>query len=109
MPKFIYKWTEAGFTEDDLKDLEVYLCEHPDSGSIVPGTGGLRKLRYSLKNKGKRGGARIVYVDFAFYEKIYLFTAYTKSDKVDLTSEEKEKIKVAIKHLENELERERLV
>lgn len=79
LPKFIDRWIEAGLTEEDLKDLEVFLCEHPDSGEMIPGAGGLRKLRYSLKNKGKRGGARVIYVDFAFYEKIYLFTAYTKA------------------------------
>lgn len=89
-------------------DLEVYLCEHPDAGDIIPGAGGLRKLRFSLKDKGKRGGARIIYVDFAFYEKIYLFTAYTKSEKVDLTPDEKDKIIKSIKLLEMELERKRI-
>ncbi len=108
LPKFLDKWKEAGLTEDDLIDLEVFLCEHPDAGDIIPGTGGLRKLRFSLKDKGKRGGARVIYVDFAFYERIYLFTAYTKSEKVDLTPDEKDKIRKSIKLLESELERKRI-
>lgn len=108
LPKFLEKWKNAGLTEDDLKELEIYLCENPKLGTIIPGTGGLRKLRYSLKDKGKRGGARVVYVDFAFYEKIYLFSVYAKAEKIDLTQSEKENIKKAIKSLERELERKRL-
>lgn len=54
-------------------------------------------------NKGKRCGARIVYIDLAFYEKIYLLDVYTKNKKVDLSPEEKAKIKKVVKMLENEL------
>lgn len=108
LPKFIDKWKAAGLTENDLLRLEVYLSDCPGSGDIIPGTGGLRKLRFILKNKGKRGGARVVYVDFAYYKKIYLFSVYAKAEKIDLTPFEKENIKKMIKVLENELGRKGL-
>jgi hypothetical protein len=92
-------------TEDDLRNFEAYLCDNPSAGDMIPGTGGLRKLRFGIPGTGKRGGARVVYVDFAFHEKIYLFNAYTKSRKIDLTSEEKANIRKAIKALGTELER----
>jgi len=48
MPTFEKQWKEANLTDDDLKDLEVFLCEHPESGDMIQGTGGLRKLRWSI-------------------------------------------------------------
>ena len=100
---FLNKWYASNLTDDDLTNLEAYLCINPESGDIIPDTGGLRKLRFALDNKGKRGGARIVYIDFAFYEKIYLLDIYTKNKKVDLSHEEKAKIKKVVKMLEYEL------
>jgi hypothetical protein len=105
LPEFIKCWNEIGLSEDDLFELEDYLCKNPDKGDVIQGTGGLRKLRWNLKNKGKRGGVRTLYVDFVYYEKIYLITAYTKNEKVDLSSEEKKEIKRLIELLENELRR----
>ena len=105
LPEFEKCWHESGLSDEDLRSLEIYLCKNPETGDIIPETGGLRKLRWKLKDKGKRGGVRTLYVDFARYEKIYLISAYTKNVKVDLTQDEKREIKKLIKLLELELKR----
>lgn len=88
-PEFEKCWKIIGLTEDDMVELEYCLCRNPQLGPVVPGTGALRKIRWALPNRGKRGSIRIVYVDFAVYEKIYLISAYTKNEKDNLTREER--------------------
>ena len=105
LPEFLKRWYEIGLSDDDLIDLEIYLCKNPQIGSLIQGTGGLRKLRWSLRNKGKSGGVRTLYIDFAFYEKIYLVTAYTKNEKENISDNEKKQIKRLIETLEQELRR----
>lgn len=68
-------------------------------------TGGLRKLRWALPSTGKSGGLRVVYVDFAYYEKIYLVSAYPKSVKENLSDDDRKQIKKFIKALNDELGR----
>lgn len=104
MPEFEKKWNDAGLSDSDLLELQAHLCKHPQSGPVIPGTGGLRKLRWHT-NKGKRAGIRTIYVDFMRFEKLYLITAYTKNGKDNLTYSEKRSIKELITVLENNLER----
>jgi hypothetical protein len=105
MPEFERKWQSIGLNENDLSELEQFLCAHPESGPVIQGTGGLRKLRWKLGDKGKSSSVRTIYIDFAYYEKIYLITAYTKDEKDNLTQSEKNEIKKLVKLLEFELER----
>ena len=60
-------------------------------------------MRGYFKGKGKRGGARICYVDFELQNTIYLLLLYAKNEKEDLTEEEKKEIKNLIDELEKEL------
>jgi len=106
LPEFQKCWQQSGLDDEDLRELEIYLCLNPTSGDTIPGTGGLRKLRWSLEGKGKRGGLRALYVDSAYYGKIYLISAFPKNVKADLTENEKKKIKILVKILEAELGRE---
>ncbi len=105
LPEFEKCWQQCGLNDKDLRELELYLCFNPSSGDVIPGTGGLRKLRWSFEGKGKRGGLRTLYVDFAYYEKIYLISAFPKNVKTDLNQNEKKQIKILIKALEDELRR----
>jgi len=98
-------WEEAGLTESDRIALEVLLSKNPTAGKTIKGTGGLRKLRWVLPNKGKRGGARILYVDFVVYERIYFVDVYAKGEKEDITEKEKAIFKKMIKIIDDNLKK----
>jgi len=98
-------WEELDLSDDDLKELQEYLSINPDSGNIIKNTGGVRKLRWALKTKGKSGGIRVLYVDFLFYEKIYLLSVYPKSKKENISEKEKQVIKKLVDQLKDELRR----
>lgn len=104
-PEFEKCWKDLGLTEDDIVALEDFLCVNPQAGAVMVGTGGLRKLRWALPNRGKSGSIRVAYVDFVYYEKTYLISAYPKNEKENLTKEERSEIKKLIKYLKEVLRR----
>ena len=89
VPLFTKRWREIGLTDDDLLQLQIMLLKDPESGPVIEGTGGIRKVRFPLENRGKSGSVRVCYTDFAEYEVTYLITAFTKKDQENLTDEEK--------------------
>lgn len=100
-------WDDLGLTDDDLKDLQEYLIINPETGSVIQGTGGVRKIRWALRNTGKSGGIRVLYIDFIVYEKIYLLMAYPKNQKENISDKEKKIIKQLVTDLKNELRRKK--
>ena len=102
VPLFSKRWKEIGLGDDELMKLQVMLLKDPESGPVMEGTGGIRKVRFPVANKGKSGSVRVCYTDFAEYEVIYLITAFEKSDKENLTSEEKIVLKKLVKSLKDE-------
>jgi hypothetical protein len=60
---------------------------------VIPGSGGVRKLRWAAKGKGKRGGARIIYVYVVVAGRVYLMRCYAKNVKTDLTVDEKKALR----------------
>jgi hypothetical protein len=77
---------------EGIEAVADYLIEHPDSGDVIPGTGGVRKLSWAARGKGKRGGARIIYVYVVVVARIYLLRCYAKNVQTDLTSQEKKEL-----------------
>ena len=106
MPEFEKQWSKMGLNDNDLKRLQYQLLENPEIGAVMQGTGGLRKVRFAFENRGKSGSARVVYVDFAIYEKIFLITAYPKNEKDNLSKAERNDIKKLIEALDNSLKGE---
>lgn len=104
VPMFTKKWQMLGLSDDDLKALEEELLNDPKAGDAIKGTGGIRKIRIPMesKGKGKRGGARVIYVDIELKETIYFINVYTKDEKDDLTEEEKKAFKAVVKILKEE-------
>lgn len=103
LPEFEKQWKSMELTDDDLKSLQEELTINPQKGDVMQGTGGLRKMRISLENRGKSSGARVYYVDFTIYDKIYLITAYPKNAMENLSKEQRNAIKAVIKELEKTL------
>lgn len=88
-PSFTKKWFALGFDDEDLAELQQFLIKNPDAGDMMPGTGGLKKLRFAFEGRGKSGSARVCYVDFAAFEKNYLIQVFSKDEKTNLTQKEK--------------------
>ena len=65
--------------------METVIVADPDAAPVIPGTGGLRKLRWAGSGRGKRGGIRTIYFWHAGPDAIYLLTAYAKANRDDLS------------------------
>ena len=101
-PMFTKKWQSLGLTDEDLRRLENVLLKDPKFGDVIQGTGGIRKIRIPMDNIGKRGGARVIYVDVEIKETIYFINVYAKNEKDNLTEEEKKAFKEVAKLLKGE-------
>lgn len=84
--------SKSVFTEEEYDDLVLFLAEHPDSGELIPGTGGVRKLRWRAKGQGKRGGARVIYYFRDLNVPVYLLAVYAKGEKLNITEREKKEM-----------------
>ena len=72
-------------TDQDYRDLQTLLVNRPDAGPVIVGSGGLRKVRWGLRGKGKRGGLRVIYRWARVQEQLLMLLVYPKSEKDDLT------------------------
>jgi hypothetical protein len=90
------------FSDEDQRQLEATLVTNPESGAVVPGAGGVRKLRVALEGRGKSGGARVIYYYRASVGRIYLLTAYAKNVRENLTQAERNAMRVLTARLERE-------
>ena len=105
-PLFI-KQSEAIFSDDERQELLAFLAKNPLSGDIIPGTGGVRKLRFQASGKGKRGGARVVYFYHNDDYPLYALAAYAKSSKADMTAAEKKALSALVATFKAERRRKR--
>lgn len=106
LPEFERQWKIIGFQDKDLAELQRQICINPYIGNVMEGTGGIRKMRFALEGRGKSGSVRVVYVDFAFYKKVYLLSAYTKDEKSNLTKAERNNLKNLVELLKAALRKE---
>jgi hypothetical protein len=81
---YFTKFCEAHCTDDELRQLQQLLMRHPDAGDLIRGGKGLRKLRWALPGRGKRGGARVIYFWLSAAGTTYLLYAYAKNDQANL-------------------------
>ncbi len=84
------------FSDSERKELIDYLANHPLAGDEIPGTGGVRKLRFAASGRGKRGGARVVYFYGGKDLPVYALLAYAKSAKTDLSPLERRTIRTLV-------------
>lgn len=72
--------------DEHYRALQNHLIAHPDSGAILKGSGGVRKLRWPSRGKGKSGGVRVIYYWATVADQIFMLTLYGKSEKEDLSA-----------------------
>jgi hypothetical protein len=75
---------------DDAERVELvgYLACNPTAGDLIPGTGGVRKIRWGLEGRGKRGGARVIFFFHDMEMPLYILEAFAKNDRANLTQSE---------------------
>lgn len=85
--------------DDAFLSLQNLLMSHPEAGDLIPGTGGLRKLRFAdeRRGKGKRGGLRVIYYWWVTGLQFWLFTLYDKDEMEDLTPQQRKVLKAMTK------------
>jgi mRNA-degrading endonuclease RelE of RelBE toxin-antitoxin system len=83
-------------SDEEYRLLQVQLINKPDSGKIIRGSGGLRKVRWSASGHGKRGGVRIIYYWFVLQETLLLLFVYSKREQDDLTPEQLRQLKKVV-------------
>jgi hypothetical protein len=87
-PEFLSA-TRKLLTEEERAVLVDYLAHNPSVGELIPGTGGVRKLRWGLEGRGKRGGARVIYFYHSADMPLFALTAYGKNDRADLSQKDR--------------------
>ena len=81
---FFTKALDRYLNDDEYSELQAHLNKYPDSGKVVPGSGGVRKLRWNAEGRGKRGGLRIIYYLRLARGQIWMLTLYGKSARENI-------------------------
>jgi hypothetical protein len=104
---FRVNWKRLGLSEQDLRELELEIMLDPSRPPIMPGTGGLRKIRFAGQRHsgGKSGGVRVCYAYFHAFGLIYLCAVFPKNEKANLTPREKNEYRKLLAEFERYLGR----
>lgn len=73
--KLVYDY----LSDEEYAEFQKYLVQHPEAGDVVPGSGGVRKVRWAQRGRGKRGGVRVIYFNRLRKGEIWLLVIYAKS------------------------------
>jgi hypothetical protein len=85
---------EKLLSEDERAGLIAFLASDPKAGDEIVGTGGVRKVRYEAKGKGKSGGVRVIYYFCGREMPIYALLIYAKNERADLTAKQRKAVAV---------------
>ena len=83
---FFTKALDRYLDDDEYHELQTHLDKHPDSGKVVPGSGGVRKLRWASEGRGKRGGLRIIYYLRLTRGELWMLTIYGKNVRENISA-----------------------
>lgn len=79
---------KALLTDDEYRKLQLALILQPDLGDVISGSGGLRKARWTINGRGKRGGVRAIYYWAVAQDQILMLLIYAKNEQDDLTPDQ---------------------
>ncbi len=80
-------------SDEEYRRLQLSLAQRPEAGPAIPGTGGLRKIRWSGQGRGKRGGIRVIYFWHVQSATLLMLFAFRKNERADLTPGQKAELR----------------
>jgi hypothetical protein len=86
--KLFSRLVDGRLSEEERRELVAFLATRPDAGDLIPGAGGVRKLRWEASGKGKSGGARVITYWHCDGCPLYLITLYLKRERANLSPSE---------------------
>jgi hypothetical protein len=97
-PEFIGR-AKGLMTDEEREELIGHLARNPTAGDLVPGAGGIRKIRWRLQGRGKRGGARVIYFFHSAGVPLFVLTAFAKNERIDLSQADRNSFRRLTKQL----------
>ena len=94
--KLFSKLVQEYLSDDEYTALQQALIANPEAGDVIPGSGGVRKLRWGIEGRGKRGGLRVIYFLRLQQGSIWMLTLYAKNVADNIPAKVLKKIKEAI-------------
>jgi hypothetical protein len=94
-PTFTRRVSEL-LTDEDYRKLQIALVNRPQAGALIPGSGGLRKIRWASSGRGKRGGARVIYYWAVEPEQLLMLFVFAKNERDDLTPDQLKILKTIV-------------
>ena len=99
----LFERTAGGLlTDEDMQTIENQLLANPRAGAVIPGTGGVRKLRVGFAGRGKSGSGRLIYLYGANKARIYFILLYPKNRMANLSGAQKLQMRQLVKQIEDE-------
>jgi hypothetical protein len=99
LPLFLRQAAQV-WDEAERQDFVDYIARNPESGDVIPETGGVRKVRWRRQGTGKRGGTRVVYFYHDAQMPLFLLLIYAKAQREDMTTDEKKRVRALAAALE---------
>ncbi len=95
----VFERVRAVYLDDDeYAELQQFMMQSPEAGRVVPGSGGVRKLRWKRKGMGKRGGLRVIYFVRYLFNEFWMLTLYAKAKQEDVPGHILKQLKEVFKH-----------
>jgi hypothetical protein len=94
--KLFTKLVQEYLSDDEYAALQQSLIANPEAGDVIPGSGGVRKLRWGVGGRGKRGGIRVIYFLRSLHGEIWMLTLYAKNVADNIPAHVLKKIKEEI-------------
>lgn len=84
--------------DDEYAALQLFMMENPEAGTVIPGSGGVRKLRWKRKGMGKRGGLRVIYFVRYLPNEFWMLTLYAKAKQENVPAHILKQLKEAFEN-----------
>jgi hypothetical protein len=97
--RYLKDMQRVGATERDIARLEETIAANPTTGDVMPGLHGLRKVRFALGGRGKRGGGRAIYFLIVSDDTVIMLFAYAKSEQENLTPDQRRAVLALLKEI----------